>query len=84
VYETSGLKGAARDAALTDDGLKRADSDFRVIRNWHRDCFSAGSTLHDDVTAALPDDLETVLFEDATDFSAGENSKPTHAPLQSG
>jgi len=76
VYGASGFEGAAREAALTDDGLKRADSDFHVIRNWHRDGFGTGSTLHDDVTAAL--------FEYAADFSAGEDSKLTHAPLQSG
>lgn len=69
---------------MTDDGLKRADSDFRVIRNWHRDSFSTVLTLHDDVTAALPGYLETLLFEDAADFSAGEDLKLTHAPLQSG
>ena len=36
------------------------------------------------VVSALPDHLETVLFENAADFWSGEDAERTHAPLQSG
>lgn len=71
-YE-SGLEGAARDAALSDDGLQRADSDFGVVRNRDRYGSTVGTPLHDDVTASLSNDLETMLFKDA---------ELTHAPRQ--
>jgi len=61
----SGLESTARDTALSDDGLQRADPDFGMIRNW--DCYGStvGTPLHDDVTASLPNDLEAMLFKDA-------------------
>jgi hypothetical protein len=34
--------------------------------------------------SALTDYLKTVLFEDAADFSPGEDAKLTHEPLQAG
>lgn len=80
----SGLESAARDTALSDDGLQRADSDFGMIRNW--DC--CGSTidtpLHDHMTASLPNDLEAMLFKDAAHIQAGKDTELTHAPLQNG
>lgn len=61
-YE-SGLEGAARDAALWDDGLQRADSDSDVIRNRDRYGSTIGTPLQDDVTASLPNGLEAVLHQ---------------------
>lgn len=55
-----------------------------MVRNGYRHGSRIGSLLHDDVAASLPDDLEAVLFEDATDSSAREDAELTHAPLQSG
>lgn len=71
----SGLECAARDAALSHDGLQRADSDFDVVRNRDRCGSTIGTPLHDDVTASLSNDLETMLFKDA---------ELTHAPRQNG
>lgn len=79
-----GFEGAAGDTALTNDGLKRSDSDFSMIRNGHSYGPSIGSSLHDDVTSALPDDSEAMLFENTTNVSTGEDAELTHAPLQSG
>lgn len=80
----SGLESAAGEAALSDDGLECADSDLRVVWNRHCHSPSVGSSLYDDVTAPLSDDLEAMLFEDAADLSAREDTELTHAPLQSG
>ena len=80
----SGLEGAARDAALSDDGLQRADSDFGMVRNRDRYCSTISMPLHDYVTASLPNDLEAVLFKDAAHGLAGKDTEFTHAPLQSG
>lgn len=82
-YE-SGLEGAARDAALSDDGLQRADSDFGVVRNRDRYGSTVGTPLHDDVTASLSNDLETMLFKDAAQVPAGKDAELTHAPRQNG
>jgi hypothetical protein len=79
----SGLEGAAGDTALPNDGLKRSDSDFRMIRNGHSYGPSLGPSLHDDVTSALLDDSEAMLFENRTDLLAREDTELTHAPLQS-
>jgi hypothetical protein len=49
----SGLESVAREAALSDDGLQRADSDFGMIRNWDRYDSTIGTPLHDYVTASL-------------------------------
>jgi hypothetical protein len=83
LYE-SGLESAARDAALSDDGLKCADSDFGMIWNGNGYGTTIGTSLHDDVTASLPDGLEAMLFKNAAHVPAGKNAELTHAPLQSG
>ncbi len=55
-----------------------------MIRN--RDGHRAGERvpLHHHVAAALADHLESVLFQNATGVSPGEDAELTHAPLQSG
>jgi hypothetical protein len=83
-YEVSGLKGVARDAALSDDGLQCADSDFGMIRNRDRYSSTIGTPLHDDVTPSLPDDLKSMLFKNAAHVPARKDAELTHAPLQSG
>ena len=82
-YE-SGFESVARDAALSDDGLQRADSDFGMIRNRDRYGSTIGTSLHDPVTASLPNHLEVVLFKDAAHVPAGKDAELTHAPLQNG
>lgn len=83
-YEPSGLEGVARDAALSNDGLQGADSDFGMILNRGRYGSTIGTPLHDDMTPSLPDDLESMLFKNAAHVPAGKGAELTHAPLQSG
>jgi hypothetical protein len=80
----SGLESAARDAALSDDGLQGADSDFGMIRNRDRYGSTIDTPLHDHMTASLPNELKAVLFKDAAQVPAGKDTELTHAPLQSG
>ena len=55
------FKFAACDAALADDGLEGAQSNFVVIRD--RDSHGSGSSpaLHDDMTPTTPDFCKTML-----------------------
>lgn len=79
-----GLESTARDAALSDDGLQRADSDFGMIRNWDRYGSTISTPLHDDVTASLPNNLEAMLFKNVAHVPARKDTELTHAPLQNG
>lgn len=81
-YE-SRFEGVARDAALSNDGLQCADSDFGMIRNRDRYGSTIGTPLHDYMTPSLPDDLESMLFKNAAHVQAGKDAELTHAPLQS-
>ncbi len=84
IGDESGLESVARDAALSDDGLQRADFDFGMIRNRDRYSSNIGTPLHDHVTASLPNDLEAMLFKNVAHVPAGKDTELTHAPLQSG
>lgn len=55
-----------------------------MIRNGHRHRAGGSALLHHHVAAALADQMESVLFENATGVMPGENAESTHAPLQSG
>jgi hypothetical protein len=77
------LEGDTRDAALANDGLKRSDSDFRMIGDGYGDRVVVFPSLHDDMTSASPNDLESMLLKDAAYVLAGKNTELTHAPLRS-
>ena len=49
------FKFAACDAALADDGLEGAQSNFVVIRDRDRHGSGSGPALHNDMTATTPD-----------------------------
>ncbi|MDP3092112.1 MAG: hypothetical protein Q8N04_15670 [Nitrospira sp.] len=53
---------------------------------WNGHCHRAGGgmPLHHHVATALADQMESVLLENATGVSSGEDAEFTHAPLQSG
>lgn len=55
-----------------------------MIRNGHRHRAGAGAPLHNHMAAALADQMESVLFKNATGVLPGEDAELTHAPLQSG
>ena len=78
------FEGRTRDSALSNNRLKCADTEFDMIRNG--DCHRAGERvpLHHHVAAALADHLESVLLQNATGVSSGEDAELTHVPLQSG
>ncbi len=67
---------------MADDREQRPDSEFRVVRDGNGDGPGFGSTLHDNVAAAPSYFEESVLIEDATDFTSRQDAKLTHAPLR--
>ena len=79
-----GFECGTGDAALPNDRLQSSDSDFCMVWDGNRHCAEISLPLHHHVVSALPDHLETVLFENAEDFLSGEDAERTHAPLQSG
>lgn len=83
-YGRLDFEDGAMDPTLPNDRLQRTDPQFMVIRNRNRHCAKIGSPLHDNVTPALADDMESVLFEDAAGVSSGKDAKLTHGPLRSG
>ena len=56
-------------AGLADDGLKRADTYYRMVRDWYGDCGAWQAFLHHDVTVSLTHLNEAVLHKNGADLS---------------
>jgi hypothetical protein len=54
-----------------------------MIGNRHGYGAEIRSSLHDEVASTLTNNLKTVLFEDATRVSSGQDTQFTHGPLRS-
>ena len=71
------LKQRSRELRLANDGLKRPDPKFRMIRDRHRDGRVGQDQLHDDVTASLADFDKALFREDRTHVSARQSPQLT-------
>src|SRR5947208_807609 len=74
---TSFLEQRPLELRLADDRQEGADAQFAVIWHQHGDRRAGHRALHHHVIAALADELEIVLLEDATDVAAREDTSPT-------
>ncbi len=73
----SGLEFAARDAALTNDGLQRTRPKFVMVWHGHRDRCIREPLLHDDVATALTHFHKTMPRQNNAYVLPGQNAQFT-------
>lgn len=79
---SSGLKLAAEQFALPDDGKQCTDFELRVIRRGNGGGASIGPALHYDMATAPTDLNKPVFTSDTADFTPRQDAQFTHAPLR--
>lgn len=79
---SSGLKLAAEQFALPDDGKQCTDFELSVIRHGNGGGASVGLALHDDMAAAPADLNKPVFTQDTADLAPRQDAQFTHAPLR--
>ncbi len=69
---------------LTNDGLKCADPQFRVVRNGYGACRTRKLLLHHDMTSAPARLEKPVANENGADLFPGKNTEPSQQQLPRG